>query len=74
MGPSGFGPESPAPEAGRMPSYPTNPLNGIFLNLMNLSILHEINKLDLFYVVWANRYTQAHLDKVGCPPWDRVDQ
>jgi hypothetical protein len=25
MGLSGFGPESPTPEAGRMPGYPTNP-------------------------------------------------
>ena len=25
MGLSGFGPESPAPEAGRIPNYPTDP-------------------------------------------------
>src|SRR2546422_2550486 len=25
MGPSGFEPESPAPQAGRIPSYPTSP-------------------------------------------------
>ncbi len=27
MGLSGFGPEFPAPEAGRIPGYPTDPLD-----------------------------------------------